>query len=203
MIITFQGEQFFKVQAGDTVLAFNPITASKGSKVSKFGADIVFSTNQNDDRYNGFDMTSYGDKEPLQIYGAGSYESDGLMIQGYETKPDESGQIHTVYALTFDDIKIAFLGGVGSKAHMPPEALEDMTDSYLVFVDVAGSDGYSLAASLAPRAIVAMGYQSEKESAVVDFMKDAGKDNVEVVEKMTLKRKDLETLNGHVYVFKT
>ena len=59
MIITYLGKQFFKIQQGDLVIAFNPI--SKDSKAgvapSRFGSAMALSTINHPD-YNGFDMVS-------------------------------------------------------------------------------------------------------------------------------------------------
>ena len=45
MIITYFGEQFFKMGQGDMVLAFNPVNKTAKSDISAhFGADIAFIT---------------------------------------------------------------------------------------------------------------------------------------------------------------
>ena len=41
MIITYQGAEFFKVQFGDTTLAFNPISKESKLKPTRFFADIA------------------------------------------------------------------------------------------------------------------------------------------------------------------
>ena len=44
MIITHFGKQFFKIQFGDVVLAFNPISKdAKGGAPTKFGSTVAFS----------------------------------------------------------------------------------------------------------------------------------------------------------------
>ena len=45
MIITYFGEQFFKIGQGEMVLAFNPVSKTAKSSVSAyFGSDIAFVT---------------------------------------------------------------------------------------------------------------------------------------------------------------
>ncbi len=203
MIITFHGEQFFKVQAGDTILAFNPISVGqkKGDmKVSRFGADVVFST-LNEDIYNGFDTVTYGDKEPVRVYGPGSYEVDGIMISGFGVQPDGDDKIHTIYSLVFDDIKIAYLGSVGKKEDISPEAMEAIADSDLVFVSVANEEGHTLAVTLAPKGIIPMGYTDRKDPSLVEFLKESGAEKTEALEKLTIKRKDLEGLVANIFLF--
>ncbi len=202
MIITFHSEQFFKVQAGDTVLAFNPISIKKGDKVSRFGADVVFST-QNDDIYNGFDTVTYGDKEPVRVYGPGSYEIDGLMIQafGVEDGEGKDTKIHTLYSFVFDDMKVAYLGSVGKKESIPPEAMEAITESDIIFISVTHPDAYALAVTLAPKIIIPMGYNNMKDPALSEFLQESGGEKVEKLDKLTIKRKDIETLVAKVCLF--
>ena len=202
MIITFLGEQFIKMQAGDTVFALNPITPDKGEKVTRFGADVAIST-VNIDRYNGFDTVTYGDKEPLRVDGPGDYESDGVMISGFGTaKPDEDGKFHTVYSFAFDDIKVAYLGSIAGKELLSPEALEALADSDMVFVSVTDPDAHAFVTLLAAKAIIPIGYNDMKDEALQEFLKESGATKNEVLEKLTIKRKDIESLKGHVFILK-
>ena len=41
MIISYQGAQSFKVQFGDTVLAFDPVSKKSKFRANNFGADIL------------------------------------------------------------------------------------------------------------------------------------------------------------------
>ena len=52
MIITYFGKQFFKIQQGEMILAFNPVSkSSKTGIFAHFGADIAFITSNHPD-YN-------------------------------------------------------------------------------------------------------------------------------------------------------
>ena len=67
MIITYFGKQFFKIQKGDLVLAFNPVSKSSKTGIStKFGADIALITTNHPD-YNGLEQLSHGEREPLLL----------------------------------------------------------------------------------------------------------------------------------------
>jgi hypothetical protein len=72
MIITYYGSEFFKVQFGDTTLAFNPISKDSKLKPSRFGADIVLTSARHAD-FNGIEQVSHGDKKPFVIDGPGEY----------------------------------------------------------------------------------------------------------------------------------
>jgi len=55
MIITYHNIEFFKIQQGDTVIAFNPISKQSKFKGSRFGADVaLISANSID--FNGLKM---------------------------------------------------------------------------------------------------------------------------------------------------
>ena len=74
MIITYQGVEFFKVQFGDTILAFNPISKESKFKPTRFFADVaLISANHSD--FNGAENLSYNGKDPLVISGPGEYET--------------------------------------------------------------------------------------------------------------------------------
>ena len=69
MIITYFGKQFFKIQQGEMVLAFNPVSkASKTGISAKFGADIALVTTNHAD-YNGLDQLSHGERSPISVTG--------------------------------------------------------------------------------------------------------------------------------------
>ena len=65
MVITYHGLQFFKVQQGNMLIAFNT-----PQKTNRFGATIGI-TSLNDTDFNGTENLSYGDKKPLVISGPG------------------------------------------------------------------------------------------------------------------------------------
>jgi hypothetical protein len=85
MIITYHGAEFFKVQFGETILAFNPISKESKLKATRFGADIaLISINHKD--MNGADQLSFGDREPFIVNGPGEYEIKGVFVKGYPSE---------------------------------------------------------------------------------------------------------------------
>jgi len=67
MIITYYGKQFFKIQQGEMVLAFNPVSKnSKTGITAKFGADIALVTTNHPD-YNGIEQVSHGERSRLYV----------------------------------------------------------------------------------------------------------------------------------------
>jgi len=206
MIITYFGKQFFKVQQGDTVLAFNPVSKSSKSGINAhFGADIALSTTNHGD-YNGLEQLSHGERVPFAITGPGDYEVKEIFIKGVlsDALVDDKKYINTVYILTVDNINIVFLGAL-KDGEMSKESHEAIGTPDILFVPVGGKgllDGKSatkLASALEPKMIIPMDYDP---ASLKVFLKETGEEKAEVVDKLTLKSKDLEGKEGEVIVLK-
>src|SRR3989344_5792668 len=81
MVITYLGGEFIKIQFGETVLAFNPISKESELKTSRFRADIALVSLNHPDM-NGLDQVNFGDKKGFGITGPGEYEVQGVFIKG-------------------------------------------------------------------------------------------------------------------------
>lgn len=207
MIITYFGKQFFKVQQGEMTVAFNPVSKNSKSGVSgHFGADIALITTNHPD-YNGKEQLSHGDREPFIVDGPGDYEVKEIFIKGLSGEGDLDGKkyINTIYSLSVDGINIAFLGAL-SNGDISKEAIEALGSPDILFVPVGGKgvldpkQSAKLAASLEPKMVIPMDYDN---ASLKMFLKEMGDEDAEVVDKLTLKRKDLEGKEGDVIVFKT
>ncbi len=206
MIITYFGKQFFKVQQGEMVLAFNPVNkTSKTGIVAKFGADIALVTTNHPD-YNGLDQLTHGERVPFAVTGPGDYEVKEIFIKGAmsEAVLDGKKYINSIYILKVDNINIVFLGAVG-ESELSKEALEAVGSPDILFVPVGGKglldakSAAKLSSSLEPKLIIPMDYD---DASLKAFLKEAGEEKAEVVEKLTLKLKDIESKEGEVIVLK-
>ncbi|MFA6257550.1 MAG: MBL fold metallo-hydrolase [Candidatus Paceibacterota bacterium] len=212
MIITYFGKQFFKIQQGEMVLAFNPI--SKESKSSKngmgahFGADIALVTTNHPD-YNGIEQLSHGERAPFVINGPGDYEIKEIFIKGLLSHSLIAGKKHinTIYSLSVDNIDILFLGAL-SEGELSKESREALSSPDILFIPIGGKEtglldaktAAKLASSLEPKLIIPMDYD---ENTLKVFLKEIGEEKAEVVDKLTLKRKDLDNKEGEVIILKT
>ncbi len=80
MIITYFGKQFFKIQKGEIVLSFNPVSKSSKSGINAhFGADVALVTTNHPD-YNGIEQLTHGERVPFAITGPGDYEIKEIFI---------------------------------------------------------------------------------------------------------------------------
>jgi L-ascorbate metabolism protein UlaG (beta-lactamase superfamily) len=207
MIITYQGVEFFKVQFGDTILAFNPISKDSKFKSTRFFADVAL-VSANHPEFNGVENLSYNGKEPLVISGPGEYETKGVFIKGFQSRTNYGGKerINTVYIVVLEGMTLCFLGAL-SDEKLSAEFLEAIEDVDILFLPI-GDDGVldavkanKLAVTLEPKIIIPMHYDEVGVSGVLKkFLKEAGEENIKPVDKLTIKKKDLEGKEGEVII---
>jgi L-ascorbate metabolism protein UlaG (beta-lactamase superfamily) len=209
MIITYQGAQSFKVQFGDTVLAFDPISKESKFKAGSFGADIALVSLNHPDM-NGASQASRGEKEAFVISGPGEYEIQGIFIKGLlssSTYPSTgSGEaekkVNTIYTVNMENMNLCFLGALGDAA-IPKETKEAIDGVDILFVPIGGngalnaSEAYKFAVSLEPSIIIPMNYS---DASLKTFLKEGGDEGLKAIEKLTIKKKDLEGKEGEIVV---
>lgn len=206
MVITYHGKQFFKLQLGDIVFACNPISKDAkiaSGKVTKFGADVCLVTT-NLPEYNGVEQVRFGEKDPFIIRGPGEYEVKGIFIRGILSDIEIKGErmINTIYTLTLDNIKIAFLGCLTSELSADAKEAIDSVD--ILFVPLSGTyellspqKAQSLVVSLEPKIVIPMDYD---EKSLPLFFKESGKTSVEAIEKLTIKKKDVDGKDEEIVI---
>ena len=212
MIITYQGVQSFKVQFGDTVLAFDPVSKASKFKASSFGADIALVSLNHPDM-NGVEQASRGEKKAFVIDGPGEYEIQGVFVKGlpsFSNYPSNtSGQVNskksrtnTIYAVNLENMNLCFLGTLGD-TEIPSNTKAGIDGVDILFVPVGGdgvldsSEAYKFAVSLEPSIIIPMHYDDKSLKA---FLKEGGEEGVKPIEKLTIKKKDLEGKEGDIIV---
>jgi len=207
MIITHLGKQHFQIKQGDLVVAFNPDSQSSKSK-----ADLVLITTDTFD-YNNLAAYQQVGQSPFVISGPGEYEVQNIFVKGFGTfvnlpldiKSKETIRLqNTSYVLTIDNIKICFLGCLHEE--LLPEQREMIDEVDILFIptsaneDILNSyDAHKLATKLEPKLIIPMDYN---ESSLKIFLQELGQEKIEKIEKLTLKKKDLDDKTGEVVVFK-
>lgn len=211
MVITHHGGQCFKVTLGDLTLVFDPI--AKGGSLSpvRFGADIALVSRNHPDM-NGTEEVSFGNAEPFLIQGPGEYERAGVTVQGFLTKSQykvPKGQldtVNTVYAVSLEGMTLVHLGAL-SDAVLSHEAREAIDDIDVLFVPVGGdgvltpAEAAKLAVTLEPRIIIPMHWSGMGEPKSLEaFLKEEGGQDVETVDKLTLKKKDITEKGGAIIV---
>ena len=207
MIITYQGVEFFKVQFGDTTLAFNPISKESKFKPTRFYADIALVSLIHPDM-NGTENLSYNGKDPFVVSGPGEYEVKEIFIKGFGSKSVYGGQdrINTIYSVTLENMNICFLGAL-SDINLSSEVKEALGDVDILFLPI-GDEGVldaakaeKLSVEIEPKIIIPMHYgEVGQKDALKKYLKTAGEENVKPIDKLTIKKKDLEGKQGEVVV---
>jgi len=206
MIITHYGKQFFKLQVGDTVVAYNPVGKSSKEKASKFGADVGIVSMHHPD-FDGVENLSYGEKVPFVISGPGEYEVKEIFIKGFPVETTYGGKkkINTAYSVLFENINVCFLGSIPSSSAVTADLKEKLGDIGILFVPVCGgdvcsaADAYKVGVSLEANVIIPMDYD---EKTLKTFLKEGG-DGSEKSDKLTIKKKDLLDKQGDIVVLKS
>jgi len=210
MVITHHGGQCFKVTFGDLTLVFDPISKKGNLPAVRFGADIALISRNHPDM-NGVDEVSSGSDSPFVISGPGEYEHSGVTVQGFLTRSEYglSGKqeyaVNTVYAVTLEGMTLVHLGAI-SDAMLSQDAREAIDDIDVLFLPVGG-DGVldaakaaKLAVTLEPRIIIPMHWSGMGEPKSLEtYLKEEGGE-AEKVEKLTLKKKDVNDKSGSIIV---
>lgn len=211
MVITYHGGECFKVAFGDTTLAFNPISKDSAHlKPARFGADIAFVSTQHPD-CNGVASVTQRDSHPFVIDGPGEYEVGGVLAKGAQTQASYDGTtLNTVYRAQLEQMQLLFLGTL-SENQLTEEAGELIDAVDVLFVPIGGdgvldpATAHALAVRIGPKVVVPMHYPTSagtvgNDDALSQFLKEAGAEKTEAVDKLTLKRRDLEHKSGEVVV---
>ena len=211
MIITYLSHEAFKIQFGETVIALNPVSKESKLKGAKFGADIAL-ISLNDPDFNGVENVTHGERAPFAITGPGEYEIKGIFIKGFKSPShyglkagDKDARINTIYTVTLEGMNICVLGATDSK-ELSTEANEAIEDIDILFVPIGGEGvlsaaaGYELAVKLEPRLIIPMHYEGASDKNLKAFLKEAGEEGTKPIDKLTLKKKDLDGKEGEIVV---
>lgn len=207
MIITYLGVDFFKVQFGDTTIAFNPISKDSKFKTTRFMADIALVSLNHPDM-NGVENLSYNGKDPMIISGPGEYEVKEIFIKGFNSKSEYGGKerINTIYSVSLEGMNLCFLGAI-SDINLSNEVKEALGDVDILFLPIGG-DGVidsvkaeKLSVEIEPKIIIPMHYgEVGIKDALKKYLKEAGEESVKPIDKLTIKRKDLEGKLGETVV---
>lgn len=204
MIITYHGGQFIKITQGDTVIAANPFGKGSQYKPIRFGARLgLISVNHPD--FNGAENLAHGEKTPFVISGPGEYEVGGISVSG-TLAPKGFGKdelLNTIYAVEMEGVRLCMLGALSS-VDLTSEQIEGIGEVDILFVPVSGegilspADAGKIAVSLDAKIIIPIGWADPADKQLALFLKEAGDEGIAPVEKLTLKKKDLEGKEGQV-----
>ncbi|HRY30987.1 MAG TPA: MBL fold metallo-hydrolase [Candidatus Paceibacterota bacterium] len=209
MVINYDGAELVKITQGNITIAINPPSKKSKYSTTSFGSDIVLVTTNHPD-FNGIENATRSEQIPFAITGPGEYEVKEMFIRGFPTKTRYGGEerVNTVYVFQIDGINVAFLGAL-SETDLSPEIKEEFGDLDIIFVPIGGEgvlepeEAYQLAVKREPRIIIPIHYGDiGKKDALKRFLKEAGEENLKPLEKLTVKKKDLEGKEGEIVVLR-
>ena len=200
MIINWYGQACFKIQSGSTIIVIDPYDKKLGLTLPKLEAQIVLVTHEHFDHNNVKDIKG----DPFIIDSPGEYEYGGVKVRGafsyHDDKKGEERGINTIYKIQMEDIALAHLGDFGQR-QLTEQQLDALGEIDILMVPTGGT--YTIDAARAveivnqvgPRIVIPMHYKIKglkvKLDSVDNFLKEIGKTDVEKIEKLTIKRKNL------------
>jgi L-ascorbate metabolism protein UlaG (beta-lactamase superfamily) len=211
MIITYHGGQFVKISQGDVVIAANPFGKDSRYKPIRFGARVgLVSVNHPD--YNGAENLSHGEKVPFIVSGPGEYEVSDIAISGFlsakpfipATQKNKEELFNTIYAVELEGIRLCILGAL-AQPELSSELIEGIGAVDILFVPISGGDLLSpadaekIAVALGAKIVIPLAWDTD-EKQLTNFKKEAGAEGTLTIDKLTLKKKDLEGKEGEVVV---
>jgi len=206
MIITHHGGQCFKVSFGNTTLAFDPIAKTSKLPPVKFGSDVAF-VSMNHANFNGVDNVAHGNKQPFVVAGPGEYEIGDVTARGFGVKTTYDGveRYNTIYQVRLEEMNLVFLGALSSP-EIDPKILGELGDIDILFVPVGGGDvlevpqAAKLALKLEAKLIIPMHFDATSLKA---FLKEVGADAATPTDKLTIKKRDVNEMEGEVMVIQS
>lgn len=181
MVITYQGGNYLKLQAGELVVLVDPL-----DQRSFRGASVVLNTTL--PAHTEMPKESVTEA-PVWIDRAGEYEVNGIEIQGWSTGHDDATE-HTVYRFMLDEITVGVLG------HLTKDLGEDIREAFsgvdILFVPAGGKPWLGeaatakLARELEPSLVIPTLFKDLKP-----FAKAFGQSPSTPEDKIVLKKKDL------------
>lgn len=216
MQIIWKGQSCFQIitsqeKNNQVLIVIDPFDESLGFRVPKLEANILLITHDHRD-HNNIKTVSGG---PFLITGPGEYEIKGVFIQGIPAFHDSDsgknrGEI-TIYTIETEDIRICHLGDLGQK-----ELTEDQVDKIgvvdILMIPVGGNftisskEAVKIISQIEPKFVIPMHYHLPKIKIKLDgvdkFLKVVGAKSPEILNKLTIKKKDIPEEGMKVIVLK-
>jgi L-ascorbate metabolism protein UlaG (beta-lactamase superfamily) len=196
MVISFYGENSFKIQSGEFTLLTDPVDASSGLTPPRFKYDILLKT------LTAFPPSEVSPEQGVAIYGPGEYNVENTTVLGYLSENEVTDKIlKTVYVVTIEDMRLCFLGHL---ADVPaPAIMEKLEDIDILFIP-GGGDPYidqkkvaKLVKQIQPGIVIPTAFKIpglKRPSADISvLLEELDQKGVEPQDKLTLKKKDLST----------
>lgn len=187
MYISWQGFNYFRLQNTQTTILLNPYAWDKETTFSKVKSDLALFTNP---KYFSANKVS---EQSFVIDSPGEYEVKDVFVYGQQLNGSH------IYLISFEDIKIAFLGEFSHQA-LTTKDLELIEGADILILPVGGGDlttakeAVKIINQVEPRIVIPSAFAGNVGKLQVDsvdlFVKEFGV-KAQEEEKLKISKKDL------------
>ena len=198
MQILWQGFNYFKLINSQQTLLLNPYSLDKNIKFSKVKADIALFTDPK--KY----VANKINEQTFVIDSPGEYEVSDVFIYGRQINGTN------IYLVTFDDMKLAFLGEYGHQT-LTDKGLELIEGADILILPVGGGDlstakeAVKIIGQVEPRIVIPschkVGMGKIKADDVQMFVKEFGV-KAEELDKLKISKRDLPQEDVQLVILK-
>ena len=218
MQIIWHGQSCFQIIASrgknnQVLIVIDPFSEEIGLKLPKLEADILLTSHNHPDHNN---VRGIGGA-PFLISGPGEYEIKEVYIQGIHSWHDEEGGQklgeNTIYTIEVEDLKLCHLGGFGQR-ELSASQLEKIGNVDILMIPVGGVStidskvAQKIISQIEPKIIIPMHYElprlkaKAKLEGLDKFLKIMGVKQIEPLNKLLIKKKDLSEEEMRIVVLK-
>ncbi len=179
MIITYHGDNYFRLQAGGTTVLIDP-TNQRSFK----GANLILNT------LKPADVLPSENNEPFWIDHPGEYEIQNIKVRGFNADFDGKKK-KTIYLVNFDEINLIVLGYLSKEP--TAEIQEHLKNADCLIIPAGGKPWLTapaaakLARQLEPAVIIPSLYENNLKSFLKEFDGECAPE-----EKLVFKKKDFK-----------
>lgn len=193
MEITYFGNSCFRIKGRKAIV----LVGADSNTSSKLTADIVCILKDAGFKEKGVNPILRD--EAIILNEPGEYEVSGVGILGVDLKNKEKENIGFIFEI--EGLRIAHLGSLSQVLTEKQVQLINGIDVLLLPVGggevISPDDALKLIGSIEPDVVVPMNYKSSKnilklENSLDEFLKTAGVETVETLDKLSLSSKEIE-----------
>ncbi len=214
MNISWYGQSCFKIQSKDLVLVTDPFDKAIGLRPPFGAANIVTISHDHKDHNNSEVLK----EDPFIVDSAGEFEIKKIFIKGIDSFHDnqqgkERGE-NVIYKIEMEEIRICHLGDFGQESFADGQ-LEKIGQIDILFIPIGGvttidwKTANSIINQIEPRIVIPMHYKIKglvgdlaKLDTAEKFCKENGISESDIVDKLSIKKKDLPQDETKVIVMK-
>lgn len=181
MTITYHGENYVKLQSGNTTILIDPL-----NQRSFKGANLIINTTR-----PGEVESSLDNYDAFWIDHQGEYEVGGIRIKGWQNEWEE-GRESTIYIIDFEGFRFLILGQIKKEPKL--EIQEFAKDIDVAIVPGGGSPFLSESSvakflrQIEPAFIVPTLWEDD----IKGLLKELNKDDCKTEEKLVIQKKDVK-----------